>query len=125
MTEVASFRIEEDEARKYLAGDEGVYLGGGTRELRVRTADPLFARIGEIAQELWTKRRVFFTSWQIRREYSAQECERAELFQLKIDAVFEPCGEECGTQYDESSACPVSGTGSRQASELVLNTRKI
>jgi hypothetical protein len=44
----------------------------------------------------------------------------AQLFQLKINKVFEPAGEECGTEYNEGTACPFCGTGADQVSPLFL-----
>ncbi|MGH8335931.1 MAG: hypothetical protein ACRETL_03720, partial [Gammaproteobacteria bacterium] len=48
-----------------------------------------------------------------------------ELFRLFITKTFEPAGEECGTLYDEGSACPVCGSGARQDSDLYLDARRI
>jgi hypothetical protein len=60
------------------------------------------------------------------------ELQSAEYFKLDITAVFEPPGEDCGTIYDESCACPhvfskgrACGVGARQASDLFLDFRKI
>jgi hypothetical protein len=46
------------------------------------------------------------------------------LLQLIIRATFEPAGEECGTKYDEATACPLCGAGARQVSDLRLDLRK-
>jgi hypothetical protein len=91
----------------------------------VNISDPLFAHIGKTAHDLWKLGRVFFTSWDIVREYSREELECAELFRLRMHSVFEPCGEECGTEYDESTACAICGAGRKKVSDLVLNTRRI
>jgi hypothetical protein len=125
MIETASFRIEENEARKYLTPGQGMYIGGGTRTVTVRTTDPLFERIGKLERALWEQRRVFLTSWKIIREYSMEEWRHAEVCRLTIDKVFEPCGEECGTDYDETKACAICGVGGEQTSALILNTKKI
>jgi hypothetical protein len=39
--------------------------------------------------------------------------------------VFEPAGEECGTQYDESSTCPRCGAGAQQVGPLFLDIKRI
>lgn len=39
--------------------------------------------------------------------------------------MFEPAGEERGTKYDESSACPNCGAGAKQVGSLVLDLKRI
>jgi hypothetical protein len=38
--------------------------------------------------------------------------------------MFEPAGEECGTQYDYANACPNCGAGRRLSSPLILDMRR-
>src|SRR5262249_22702448 len=59
------------------------------------------------------------------RSYTRAELARARLFQLRINAVFEPAGEQCGTAYDDSTACQHCGAGRRQVSDLILDLRKV
>ena len=126
MRETIEFRIPENHASRFLAADEGVRMGSGfTRRLEVALDDPLFLRIGEIDRRLRAEGRAFFTSWIPHRRYSASELARAELMHLDIGAVFEPAGEECGTVYDESTACAVCGAGRRQVSTLRLDVGTI
>lgn len=49
----------------------------------------------------------------------------AEFFQLQITAFFEPEGTACGTEYDESAACPHCGAGRRLVGELILDLGKV
>lgn len=44
---------------------------------------------------------------------------------LKITSVFEPSGEECGTSYDESTACSRCGAGAKQTTQLYLPEKRI
>ena len=69
----------------------------------------------------------FFYGWDIVRRYTSGELASADLFQLmaKPSAHFEPAGEECGTVYDESTACPHCGAGAKQVGPLVLELRRI
>jgi hypothetical protein len=67
----------------------------------------------------------FFAGWDIHRTYTPVEYEKAELFLLCHIATFEPAGEECGTQYDESSACPSCKSGAKQVSPLFLDWKRI
>jgi hypothetical protein len=46
-----------------------------------------------------------FFGWRLTRAYEKQEVDEAQLFRPIISSVFEPAGEQCGTVYDESSAC--------------------
>jgi len=69
--------------------------------------------------------RAFFTYWQLHRRYSKAELESAELLRLVLNAHFEPTGSMCGTEYDESGECRYCGTGGRQVSNLILDTRRI
>jgi len=67
----------------------------------------------------------FFAGWDIRRRYTADDVRQANLFLLCRIATFEPAGEECGTQYDESSACPSCKSGAKQISPLFLDWKRI
>ena len=57
----------------------------------------------------------FFYGWEIVRRYTSDEMASACLFQLMIapSAYFEPAGEECGTVYDNSTACAGCGGSQR------------
>ena len=50
---------------------------------------------------------------------------RLQLFRARIVPTFEPAGEECGTNYDEATACPVCGSGSTQLGPLVVDVGRI
>jgi len=54
-----------------------------------------------------------------------QELGATELFLLRAKRRMEPAGEECGTQYNEASACPVCGGGADQITPLFMNGRRI
>jgi len=69
--------------------------------------------------------KAFVTSVRRHVEYSVSEMAAAELFTLVIESVFEPCGEERGTKYDESVACPHCGSGGRQVGPLILPPSRV
>ncbi len=72
--------------------------------------DLRLCRIGEIQQQISAEQdTLFFAGWYIHRSYTTKELQEAELFQLKITAIFEPVGEECGTQFVADSGCPDCG----------------
>lgn len=120
MREIFEFRIEEKDARRFLEPGEGEVLAGGVRKIEVEARDRLFARIGEIDRQFQRQGSVFVLSWSVRRKYTKAELEAAEAFLLRVRATFEPEGERCGTEYDESAACARCGAGARQLNELRL-----
>lgn len=61
----------------------------------------------------------------VTRRYTKAEWSAAELFRVEVHTAFEPAGEECGTQYDESAVCPVCGAGRTRVGPLRLNVRRI
>ncbi|MFY0529743.1 hypothetical protein ACN28I_43470 [Archangium gephyra] len=65
------------------------------------------------------------TYLEIHREYTPRELKQAELLWLRVRPFFEPTGEDCGTMYDETTACPKCGFGARQAGPLHLELKRI
>lgn len=125
MNEVVEFRVDEDFASKLFGDDEGEKLGI-VRKILISTSDPRFPKIGELQENLRrTTNRPFFYGWDIRRSYSKQELEMASVFLLFITTLFEPAGEECGTEYDEAYACHKCYSGARQVTDLFLDWRRI
>ncbi len=61
-----------------------------------------------------------YYDWDVVYNYSDIEIDNAELFHVKINNVIEPCGEECGTKYDDNGSCPICGAGRKQISTLNL-----
>jgi hypothetical protein len=126
MKELAELRVDEDFASMVFADSEGKRLGDGVRKIEIRTSDPRFAEIGRLDRELNEKEgKRFFYGWHLRREYTPEELNRAELFLLWAKACFEPEGESCGTRYDEVKACPRCGSGAKQVGPLFLDVRRI
>jgi hypothetical protein len=126
MTETCEFRVVEEFAPKLFAPTEGKRLGDSVRQVEVATNDPRFDAIGRLQKETRERTdRSFFYGWILRRRYSKAEKEAAALFKLKVTSTFEPAGEECGTKYDESTACPRCGAGARQTTPLYLPEKRI
>ncbi len=125
MKEIAEFRVIEKFASKLFADDEGTKLDA-IRKVQLATDDPRFDRIGELNRELReSKGEFFFHGWDIRRRYTKEELAESPCFQLFISSMFEPSAEECGTKYDESTACAKCASGAAQISELRLDLRKV
>ncbi|HZH78440.1 MAG TPA: hypothetical protein VEY88_20595 [Archangium sp.] len=128
MREFIEFRISESDAREFL-GQVGWTMGMGhdgfVRCVRLPMEDERVRLIGELNSEFRRAGGSFFTGWDISRHYTPEEVRAAEVFHLRLRSVFEPCGEMCGTEYDESSACRQCGAGSRQATDLQLEPESI
>jgi hypothetical protein len=127
MNETIEFRISEEKAARHLPDDLGAPLrsGSSVRKVVLDPSDPWFAEIGRIDRSLRKKGRALFTAWIPHRRYAPGELRRSGLVRLWITAVFEPAGEECGTRYDESTACPSCGSGATQTTPLFLDGRRI
>lgn len=121
MKEYCEFRIIERHAHLLFADDEGERLDDSIRKIAISCNDPKYPQIGILDARLNREGRgSFFLGWHISRRYSRKELDAATLFQLIPSSTFEPCGEECGTEYDENSACVICGAGARQVSPLRL-----
>lgn len=121
MKETLELRINYDYAHLLFKEDEGKNVGTSVKIMELSKDDPRYKQVPIIAEEVKKKYdRGFFFSWQIKRNYSKKELDNATLLYLKIKAVFEPTGEECGTVYDETVACEICGANSKQVSSLNL-----
>jgi hypothetical protein len=125
MRETIEFRIAEERARKFLEPDLGVMVNETLRKVVLPVNDKRVQRIGQIERDYRKKGGVFFTYWHVHRHYSEEELRSAELLDLVIRSYFEPTGSMCGTEYDETAGCKYCGAGTRQLSDLILNTRRI
>ena len=125
MREFVEFRVPEEVASLLFEDSEGTRLGGSVRKVVLETNDPRFLEVGRLQHEFRASRNErFFYGWEFDRRYSADELTEAECLQLIVTSAFEPAGEECGTEYDESGACPQCGIGAVQGHPLRLDLRK-
>jgi hypothetical protein len=146
MRETYEFRVKEEFAPMLFAENEGERLSGTIRKVTIHPDDPRFERIGILQNELHSTGRSFFSGWDLRFGYTRAELSAAQCFRLKITSAFEPTGQECGTNYDDSEACDhvfaragqlqipgytiptpayTCGVGSKQLSDLFLKWRRI
>lgn len=126
MREIAEFRIAERFASRLFGDDEGKRLSDSVRKIEIPTSDSRYQRIGELQRELRSAYgKPFFYGWSLTRKYSRPEIESASLFHLYVTAIFEPAGEEKGTQYDNSTACARCGAGAQQVGPLFLDVKRI
>jgi hypothetical protein len=87
--------------------------------------DPLVERIRQHEQEKRRQDSIAVTYWEIHRKYTQRELQEARLLWLRVRPFFEPTGEDCGTVYDETKACPKCGFGARQVGPLHLELKRI
>jgi hypothetical protein len=135
MKEVYEFRVREKHASRLFALNEGKKLGWTklfgdkfvtVRKVELSVDNPKFKRVGELDALLKKEPDdFFFSSWNIRRSYTADELENAKLLLLHHIPTFEPAGEERGTRYDDSSACEHCKAGARQVTPLFLDWKRI
>lgn len=125
MKEYIEFRISMEYAHLLFKDDEGVNLGDTVKVIKLEKSDPRFPKIGELQKEALNRHDLFYSCFEYKRIYTKEEIENAKWFQMTPTRHFEPAGEECGTIYDESSACPICGAGAKQLSPLRLKRSSI
>lgn len=125
MKEYVEFRVNQEYAHLLFREDEGVNLGSFVKKVNIVPTDPKFVEIGRLQEEMQKKQTYFFSSYEYKRVYTEAEIENAAWFRIKKTRHFEPAGEECGTIYDESTACPICGAGARQSNPLRLKRSTI
>jgi hypothetical protein len=124
MQEIFEFRLFEKLASQHLSSNDGEVLGPITRKIKCQANDELYQRLGKLTRDLKARKELLLSSWNVVRRYTSAELAAATCFHLIITATFEPAGEECDTEFDESAACPHCGSGAKQTSDLRLDLRK-
>lgn len=125
MKEVIEFRIGNEFVHLLLKPGEGKRNASNTI-IHITKKDPKFEQIRILDKQIRKKNNdSFFLYSNIKREYSKKEIETATLLQMKIKTTFEPAGEECGTIYDETTACEICGANRKQISSLKLKRSTI
>ena len=125
MKQIIEFRMPEEKAEKLLQPSEGVCLGKSVRKLMLSMSDPLVKRITKIQKQLTERGVYLFLYSHVHYRYTQSEIQNADAFRLIIKHTFEPTGEQCGTIYDDSSACGYCGSGGQQISSLSLETQSL
>jgi hypothetical protein len=127
MKEVYELRVTKNGGARIFPPDEGKVLSPtGTRKIVINDADPRIPQIRNAQRDAEKRGKDFvFHGWSVFRKYTKKELISAKLFTLVPRSFFEPTGEECGTEYDETSACPLCGAGAEQVTPLFLPFRRI
>jgi hypothetical protein len=97
----------------------------GTVRLRLGVRDPLVEKLRALEAEFGTQGKTLFTMCEVRRLYTPRELQAAERLKVEFWPFFMPSGEQCGTVYDDSRACPHCGAGAPQVNELRLEAGRI
>lgn len=125
MKEVIEFRIGNEYAHLLLKPSEGKRNSSNTT-IHITKDDPKFEQIRILDKQIREQNHDFFFLYSnIKREYSKKELETARLLQIQIKTTFEPAGEECGTIYDETTACGICGANRKQTNSLTLKKGSI
>ena len=81
------------------------------------TNDKNVSLIHQMNQQLDNK---LYYYWDLLFEYTEEDLKEASLFRVSFLNVVDSCGEEGGTKFDYSTACPLCGSGRRQIGDLHL-----
>ena len=120
MKEFVELRIYKKYAHLLLSRNEGRDLGQYI-VIEIPVYDDRLIKVKRLNEEIKSKYNDFlFLYSEVKRKYSRGEIEGAELLHLRIKKSFEPSGEECGTLYDEISACEICGANRKQVTPLKL-----
>jgi hypothetical protein len=124
MKEIHEFRIFKD-CYHLLISPNNAKFNGAVYVLKISKDDILFQEVEQRYRELRKKNNAFFSSWEVKRIYTKKELSEAKLFHFRIKTAFEPIGEDCGTEYDETVACEICGANRKQRSPLFLQKGSI
>ena len=111
MRETIELRIWEEFVGQLFREHEGK-RAGLVRVIRLDSSDARLAQVAKLESQ--TRRELgdsFVVACHSHRSYTREELSAAEAIQLLIFRELEPCGEECGTGYDQATACPYCGAG--------------
>lgn len=121
MKEIFEFRINKDYVHLLFDKNSNKISGDFVSVVQLEKDDPQFSQIPIIRNQVKAKfDSGFYYGWKIKRKYTKKEMREARLFQIKIKSTFEPAGEECGTEYDETTACEICGANRKQLGTLKL-----
>ena len=125
MKEVIEFRINNRYANLLLQPNE-IKSNSTNTVIYVAKDDEKFEKIRILTKQIREKYNDFFFLYSnIKREYGKKELESSSLLNIKIKTTFEPAGEECGTVYDETTACKICGANRKQVGFLKLKRDSI
>ena len=123
MKEILELRVDSLYAYILWGFNGGVKLGP-VRKVLIDTSTPLYNRVRTLNNILRKLGLILFYGWEYNREYTNAELREAQYFQI-LPKLFTLSGEECGTKYDESTACPICGSGAKMTTPLTIHKSRI
>ena len=97
---------------------------GGIYKVVIDTSQPIYRRTEKAYKILRKLGLYLFYGWGLERIYGEKELQAARFLQI-LPKLFTLSGEECGTQYDESFACPICGAGGKMIPPLKIHRSRI
>ena len=123
MKELLELRMDALYAHILFGFNGGVKLGP-VRKVFIDTSKPLYNRVRILNNILRKLGLRLFYGWEYHREYTDEELRDAPFLQI-YPKLFTLAGEECGTKYDESTACPICGAGAKMITPLKIKRSRI
>lgn len=120
MIEYLKLNIQERYASAFIAADEGRRLAT-SRDVRLDRSDPRIPAIAALEARLWNEALEVPCSWRAIREFDAAELDAAPLLHVEPRTELRTTAEQAGTRYDESTACPVCGSGATLVPPVRIN----
>jgi hypothetical protein len=121
MKETYEFRLSGAGAALFYWQDrQDLSKPDGPNIVRGEVDDDQYRRIRELDGRLRADKKLAFLGWEIKRTYTLQELEKAELFLLKL-RYKHAAGDEFGTWYTESGVNPDCGMGRKQIKIISVN----
>lgn len=125
MTEILEVRIKKNLVDELDLGGQAKDLGI-IHVVRLKRDDPRIEKIRTASEEsIKAGNGALYFGWEIIRKYSEKELLEAKWFSLYSKRHFEPCGEECGSIYDEAKACTCCGAGAVLKGAFRFNLNRI
>ena len=117
MNTLIKFRINKDHIN-LLGTNVRIISNGNSYATVVLPIDEINADNSNQSNVVFARK--MYYDWDIIHKYTDKEWADACLFRLTIKKTIEPCGEECGTAYNDD-ACPICGAGRTQKGPLILS----
>jgi len=125
MHERLELRVNEDFAYRIFSPSEGVRLGDRVRKITISPSDERVGAILAFQSELQSHGQALYFGWNRRRFYLPDELASATFFVVNNPPSHRFSGDESGTAYDESIACPICGAGREQIGPLRLRLAQL
>lgn len=124
MKETIEFWMYPEYADQLFKPNECLRDNGSIKVIKISRDDLRWGKIKILYDKVKKNNGALWSCWDIDRQYTKEEIMQAQLFHLSMGR-FHTAGEECGTKYDETTACPICGANAKQVTPLHLYKNKI